>query len=363
MRSSSQLKVAIIGGGIAGAEVVRNALPGDLDITLISPKSRIECQALYPEYLAGAASLEDLTAPLKPFCDKIGARLVNERAIHMDVENSLVACERSRIEYDLAVIATGAAQNYFGAKGAERSFSINSLDETERAKRFLEKEEPKRIAIIGSGLTGVETACALKERIEANICIIEAKERILPQFSENISSVVDEALFKKGIDTLTSKRVNEIRDECIVFSDGSTLDCDMAFWTAGIKPSDFVSNLDLHKKGGEWILTNSSLQASGNVFAIGDCAWVEIDGKIASKTAVEAEHQAAHMARNLKNWAEGRPLMNYSIVAPTDAPVALISIGCNSAVGVYGSICLAMPTRLIHALKGWIDKSFVRRYK
>jgi NADH dehydrogenase len=71
MRSSSQLKIAVIGGGIAGAEVVRNALPRYLDITLIEPKSQIECQALYPEYLAGAARLEDLTAPLKPFCDRM----------------------------------------------------------------------------------------------------------------------------------------------------------------------------------------------------------------------------------------------------------------------------------------------------
>jgi NADH dehydrogenase len=55
--------------------------------------------------------------------------------------------------------------------------------------------------------------------------------------------------------------------------------------------------------------------------------------------------------------------MSYNIVAPTDAQVALISMGCNSAVGVYGSICIAMPARLIHALKGWIYKSFIQRFK
>ncbi len=55
MKSPQRLKVAIIGGGIAGAEVVRTALPGSYDIALIEPKSQIECQALYPEYLAGNA--------------------------------------------------------------------------------------------------------------------------------------------------------------------------------------------------------------------------------------------------------------------------------------------------------------------
>lgn len=361
MRSSSQLKIAVIGGGIAGAEVVRNALPRYLDITLIEPKSQIECQALYPEYLAGTAQLEDLTAPLRPFCDRMGAQLTNERAIRM--EKNLVVCEKSQIEFDMAVIATGAAQNYFGIKGAERSFSVNSLSETEKAKRFLKKEEPKKIAIIGSGLTGIETACALKESIDADIHIIEAKSRVLPQFSENISSLINRALLEKGINILISARVKEIKEEGVVFFDGSTLDCEMAIWTAGIKPPDFVSNLAFQKKEREWIMTNPHLQASGNVFAIGDSAWVEIDGRVASKTAIEAEHQAAHMAHNLTRWAERKPLMSYNIVAPTDAQVALISMGCNSAVGVYGSICIAMPARLMHALKGWIDKSFIQRFK
>jgi len=361
MRSSSGLKLVVIGGGIAGAELVRN-LPHDIfDATLIEPKSQIECQALYPEYLAGTVKLEELTAPLQPFCDRMGVRLINERALLLD-KNTAV-CERSQIDFNVAVLAAGASQNFFGIKGAEKSFSLNSLKETERAKRFLEKERPKAIAIIGSGLTGVETACALREQIDSKIYIIEAKNMVIPQFSKNVSEVIHKMLLEKGIDILLSSDVKEVKGDSILFSDGSSLDCEMAFWTAGIKPPDIVRGLTLPKKHGQWLLTNTRLQSSANLFAIGDCAWVEIDGKIASKTAVEAEHQAAHLATNLARWAEGRHLLNYSILAPTNAPVALISLGCSSAVGVYGGICLAMPTKLIHALKGWIDKSFINRYK
>jgi len=235
MKSPQRLKVAIIGGGIAGAEVVRNALPGPYDITLIEPKSQIECQALYPEYLAGKASLEDLTAPLKPFCDRVGAELLNEKALCL--ERTRVLCDKSQVDFDVAVIATGASQNYFGIKGIESTFSVNTLDETERAKKFLEKEEPKRIAIIGSGLTGVETACALRESIEAEIHIIEAKSRILPQFSENVSTIMEKALAEMGINLLSSARVKELKEDGITLSDGPNLGCDMAIWTAGIKPT------------------------------------------------------------------------------------------------------------------------------
>ena len=42
------MKVAVIGGGIGGAELIRVAAPCPLEFTLIEPKKQIEMQALYP---------------------------------------------------------------------------------------------------------------------------------------------------------------------------------------------------------------------------------------------------------------------------------------------------------------------------
>ncbi len=361
MSELRKLSVAVIGGGIAGAELVRCALPGPFEITVIEPKKDIECQALYPEYLVGEASLEDLVAPLKPFCDRVGAQLCNERALRL--EKGSVICEKAVVEYDVAVVATGAVQNYFGILGAEKSFSVNTLQEARKARDFLEKKHPEKIVIIGSGLTGVETAFTLVERVRAEILVLEAKGRAVPQFSPNISSFVEKTLLEKGIRLQLSARVQEIGEQFVRLTDGTILECDMAIWTAGIKPPDFVLGLPYPKKDGEWIVTDEYLRASQDVFALGDSAWVEIGGKVASKTAIEAEHQAKHTAHNIMRLAEGRPLQEYSIIAPTDAPVALISLGCDRAVGVYGSLCVTIPARLIHAYKGWIDKSFIGRFK
>jgi NADH dehydrogenase len=208
------------------------------------------------------------------------------------MEAEHVICDKSLVEYDVAVIATGAAQNYFGIKGAERTFSVGTLEEAKRAKNYLESRSPHKVVIIGSGLTGVETACALVDRLDACICVLESKNRALPQFSANVSSFMERALAEKGIHLMLSAYVREIEEDCMKLSNGSTLDFDMAIWTAGIKPSPFVDRLAYPKKNDEWILTNSCLQAFDNVFALGDSAWIEIGGKVASKTAVEAEHQA-----------------------------------------------------------------------
>jgi NADH dehydrogenase len=361
------MKAAVVGAGIAGAELVRRALPGPYELTLIEPKSQIECQALYPEYLVGSASLQDLAAPLKPFCDRVGAELVQERAIRL--EDDAVICDRSQVEFDVVVIAVGAIQNYFGIKGADKTFTVNTLEGAAKAREFLEKKKPEEITIIGAGLTGIETACVLKEKVNAEIGILEAKDRILPQFSPKISQYLEKDLARRGIGFQVSQRVQEVRESSILLMNGSAVACDMAIWTAGIKPPEFIQSLSFAKKDDEWIRTDECLralkngQSSEKVFVLGDSAWIEIGGHVASKTAAEAEHQAGHMAGNMIRLAEGKPLQSYSIIAPTDAQVALITLGCSRAMGVYGDRCFTLPARLLHSLKSWIDRSFIERFK
>ncbi|MDD1752425.1 MAG: FAD-dependent oxidoreductase [Methanotrichaceae archaeon] len=352
--------MAVIGGGMAGAELVRVAPQGQLDFTLIEPKNQIELQALYPEYLGGLAKLKEITAPLQPFCDRVGAQLLNERAIRL--EDNVVICEKEQVNFDIAVIATGAAQNYFGIKGEKHTFSITTLKETIKARSFIENNNPERIMIIGSGLTGVEAACVLAESLDASIYIVETRERILPQFAPQTSALIEKALARKGVSVLTSTQVQEVKEDCIVFSEASCLDCDMAIWTAGVKPPEFLENLKLPKILG-WIQVDKCLRASSAIFAIGDSAWVEIDGRLATKTGLEAERQANHTSKNLIRLGEGKSLEKYSVRASTDSQVALISMGCDCAVGVYGKMCIGAPTRLIYSLKSWIDKSFIRRFK
>jgi NADH dehydrogenase len=113
---------------------------------------------------------------------------MNDEAVQL--EGNTVICKRNRVDYDLAVVATGATQNYFNLKGVEHAFSINTLEETKRARRFIEDKYPERIMIMGSGLIGVEAACILAENLDSSVYIIEAKDRILPQFSVHTSELL-----------------------------------------------------------------------------------------------------------------------------------------------------------------------------
>jgi len=365
MKYVDNLRVVVVGGGIGGAELIRNAATkGGLELILIEPKDQIECQALYPDYLGGLVELDDMVAPLKPFCERMNVSHVKDRVLGVDWDRQMVICDSCRVQFDILVVATGAIQNYYGVKGVENTFSINTLEETIRARDFIYNENPKDIVIIGSGLTGIETAGILADRLDCKIYIVEMMDRPLPTFSRTASNMMKDILRKKGVRVLTSKQVMEVGEDQIEFSNEKTLGCQMAIWTAGIKPSPFVERLDLFKENG-WLLVDPYLRCLGRdgTFAIGDAAWVEIEGILATKTGMEAEFQAKHTARNLARLAQGETMKPYSVRASTGSPAALISTGCGCAVGVYGDLCIHVPAKLIYSLKSWIDKSFVKRFK
>ncbi|MHC1631766.1 MAG: NAD(P)/FAD-dependent oxidoreductase [Methanotrichaceae archaeon] len=365
MRRNNSLRVVVIGGGIGGAELARNVASKEgLDLVLIEPKDQIECQALYPGYLCGQIKIDNTIAPLKPFCDQMGFELVKDRALSVDLGKKIVTCTSNEVEYDLLVVTVGAVQNYYGIEGAENTFSINTFDETIRAKEFVETKSPENIVIVGSGLVGVEIAGALIESFDATIHIAEMMDRLLPAFPQSTSALIKKILEKKGVKIFTSKQVKEIRKDRVIFSDGNYLKCLMTIWAAGIQPSHFVKNLDLPKKKG-WLLTDSyqRVQNQEDVFAIGDNAWVEIEGKLATKTGLEAERQAKQTAKNLARLAKGKKLVPYSVKASADRQIAIISTGCGCAVGVYRNLTISVPSKLIYALKSWIDKSFIKRFK
>jgi len=351
----------VVGGGIGGAEVLRYASDA-LEVTLIEPKDQIEVQALYPEYLVGKSSLEDFTAPLRPFCERTGARLVNDRAVGL--EDSRVVCSRGEVEYDLLVIATGAVQNYFGVKGAELAFSANTLEDVTRAREFLVRRKPRIIAIIGSGLTGVETACELAASLECTVFLVERMDRLLPMFPPQASKKVERAVLSRGVQPLTGKRVQEVEEDRVLFDDRSSLECEMVIWTAGIKAPPFVDSLSLPKHKC-WLLADPYLRSKGSedIFVIGDNAWVEVKGEVATKTGIEAERQAKHAAKNLNRMARGKSPLPYSILASMDNQVAMISTGCGCAICVYGNSCLPVPAKPMYLLKRWIDKAIANRYK
>ncbi len=348
------MRVVVIGGGIAGLTFAKHASEF-ADVILVEPKDFMVCQALLPELLSGKVDVEDLCVSIEEFCDCFGVEHVKERAV--GIENGAIVTEKKEVECDFVAIAVGAETNYYGIEGAERTFNVNTLEDTLKAKKALDNAED--VVVVGSGLTGVEVALELAE-LGYGVKIVEAMKRILPTFSQKVSNFVYKIMIKEGIDVNTSTTVVRIEEDGVVTNRGRIC-CDLVMWCAGLKPSEFVRNLNVPKERG-WVKVDETLKANG-FFAFGDCAHVEVNGEVATKTALEARSQAKHSAENLKRMLRDDSPKPYRIRSSVDRPIAMIMLARGRAIMIYRGLVMTKPMGLIYRMKKWAIERFLGYFR
>ncbi|MBP7654834.1 NAD(P)/FAD-dependent oxidoreductase, partial [Candidatus Dependentiae bacterium] len=148
-------------------------------------------------------------------------------------------------------------------------------------EQILELNEiPKKLAILGAGVTGCEFAYFYNE-LGCEVYLIELAEKILPiNLDEDIHKIFVRELKKNKINVITGSKIisNEITDSGInlKFDNGNFLITDKLLLTLGRRGSSLNLNLDsLGIKTGEkgFIPVNDFYQTSvSNIFAIGDVA-------------------------------------------------------------------------------------------
>jgi len=368
------MRLVVIGCGFAGVEVVgavRKLFSIDeLEIVMIDPRSRLEFQASHPKILSGTVTPEEISGDITVFAEKNDARFVNKAVDSVDFGEKLVKVGNENIPYDFLVIANGGICTFFDVPGAETSHTVNVLAEVVQAKNDLEKLDVNKnikIAVIGAGLTGVEVVGELnnyfneKKAKKAKIYLIEAMDKVLPLFKDNVSNYVRKLFEDQGIEITTSKGVRSIDDGHIVLTDGSELDTNMVIWTCGIQCCTLSTIFGLENVRG-WIVVDENLRAKGkdNVFVIGDAASVEIDGVLSGKNVEEAEHQGQTAAQNIVNLIRNKPLKNYKPVNTISDPRAIISLGGNRAVMVFRGMMFKF---MAYKLKKFIEHRYLKRFK
>jgi 2,4-dienoyl-CoA reductase-like NADH-dependent reductase (Old Yellow Enzyme family)/thioredoxin reductase len=200
-KSSFPRRVLVVGGGVSGMEVARVAALRGHNVTLWEKTEKLGGQivlaalppqkdeiALFREYLIG--QLKKLNVNVK--------------------KNKEATLEAIRAEApDVVVVATGARPAEAGVPGAERKNVVNAWDVL--AGRA---EAGEKVAIIGGGLVGCDTADYLAEK-GREVTIVEA----LPQIAEGIGPLVGAILLgrleKYGVKVVTGARLLSIDDGSI----------------------------------------------------------------------------------------------------------------------------------------------------
>ncbi len=177
-----------------------------------------------------------------------------------------------RVRYDHLVIATGARCDSMGIAGASgpNVFTLHTLDDAERMRRFLREKRPRRAVVIGAGYIGVEAADALR-RNGLRVTVLERSQNLLLRGDPPFTGAVRKQLEHHGVELRCGVTVQTIEPDRV-----GDIPCDMVVIAAGFKPNVEMAaeaGIEIGRSGA--IRTDEHMETNlRGVYAAGDCAEV-----------------------------------------------------------------------------------------
>ena len=315
MQTPSRHRVAIVGGGFGGLYAARRLGRDDrIDLTLIDRRNHHVFQPLLYQVATGALAPGEIAQPLRSILRRNrNTTVILGEATGIDVERREVQMsDGGPIPYDTLVVATGARHSYFGHdEWARFAQGLKSIDDALEVRRRIliafeaaEREHvPERrrewmtFLVVGGGPTGVELAGALGEIAndtlkrdfrsinppDARIVLVEAMDRVLPNYPPGRSASARRQLEKLGVTVRTATRVTDITEHAVVVEPAAggapeRIPSRTVLWAAGVQTSSFsravakASGAETDKAGRVRVQPDLTVPGHPEVYVIGDAA-------------------------------------------------------------------------------------------
>ena len=183
--------------------------------------------------------------------------------------------------YDKLMIASGARAIIPPIKNIdlENVVTLKSMDDGNKLRELMSKEENKKIAIIGAGFIGLEAAEAAKHRGK-EVTVIQLQDRVLQEvFDKDITDLLEEELRENGVNLLLSETVTELIGDgkvSKVKTNKREIEADIVILATGVKPNTDFLNCDEIKmiRNGAIVVDKYGRTSVEDVYAAGDCATI-----------------------------------------------------------------------------------------
>jgi NADH dehydrogenase len=323
-------RVVVVGAGFAGLTAVRALAGADVSITVIDRRNFHLFQPLLYQVAAAALNPSDIAFPIRSVLrnQRNVERVVLGAVVDVDPRSRQVELDdRTRLEYDTLVVATGAAHSYFGNDewGGAAPGLKTIEDALEIRRRILlafeaAERKPQDVAelltfvVVGAGPTGVELAGALVEIAvdamkgefdlidpsTAQVILLEGGDAVLPPYPKRLQRSAQRQLEEMGVEVRTGALVTGIDDRGVTLSSGERIAAGTVLWAAGVQASPLIGRLPVETDRTGRALVGGDLTIPGHpeVFVLGDAALV--DGGKVPGVAPAAIQQGRHAARSIR---------------------------------------------------------------
>jgi len=302
------------------------------------------------EVSSGMIEIRHIVTPIRTFSKKANFYEANIQSI--DLQNKKVIIthkigkrseptpyEKRVLQYDYLVIALGNETSFFGMEDIKRhSFTMKTIDDAivlrnhvinmlEQASLEQENNELREslltFVVVGGGFGGVETVGELNDFVKDTVreyyknsfisdikIILVNSDKILPELGEELGSFALQKLKERGVQFIMNTYVKGATATTARLDNGSIIPTYTLIWTAGVHPSEVISNLACDHDKHHRIICNNYLELSGyegQVYALGDCASITDPhtGKPYPPTAQHAIRQGKVAAKNIISSIEG----------------------------------------------------------
>ncbi|HEY9868265.1 MAG TPA: NAD(P)/FAD-dependent oxidoreductase [Candidatus Obscuribacterales bacterium] len=362
--------VVIVGAGFGGLAVARSLRNAPVRMTIVDKTNHHLFQPLLYQVAMAGLSPAEIAYPIRAIVRKQkNVTVLMEEVTAVDLERRVVLMGERELAYDFLVLAAGAQTNYFGHDDwMPYAVGLKDLDDAVEIRRRVlvafeaaEREEEAgdrakllTFVIIGGGPTGVELAGSLAELARhalasdfrvinpssAKILLLEAGNRILPSFPEELSERAVRQLERLGVQVRTGALVTGINRDGVQLKGGEFIASSTVLWCAGVSASPLTKTLGvpLDRSGRVLVEPDLSLPGHADAFAIGDlAAFLHQDGKLLPGLAPVAMQQGAFVAEAIEDTLAGKSRKRFRYVDRG----SLATIGRSAAVAEFGRVRLS----------------------
>jgi NADPH-dependent 2,4-dienoyl-CoA reductase/sulfur reductase-like enzyme len=281
-------QILIIGGSDAGISAALRAREVDetCQITMVMADAYPNYSICgLPYYLSG--EVKDWHALAHRTRDEITSQritlLTDHEATRLDLTERIVdvrdrAGSIQRVAYDQLVIATGAMPRRPAIDGVDQEgvFFLHSMESSFAFQRFLTTQRPRRVAIVGGGYIGLETAEALTHR-GLRVTLLQRGASVLSTVDPTLGASIRATLERHRVTVLPEMPVSAIERHGKRFQvrrgANTIADVDAVLVATGVEPNTTlgrVAGLPLGARGAI-VVDERMATVNPGVYAAGDC--------------------------------------------------------------------------------------------
>lgn len=287
------MKVVIVGGVAGGATAAARLrrLDETAEIVVFERSGFVSyANCGLPYYIGGVIEdQEELTLQTpESFYERFRVQMkvhhevtaIDRSAKTVTVRN-LATGEVFQESYDKLLLAPGArpTQPALPGVGLDRLFTLRTVEDTLRIRRFVDTQHPKSVVLAGGGFIGLELAENLRER-GLDMTIVQRPKQLMTPFDADMAALIHREVRAHGVRLALGHTVEGFAESeggvQVLLKDEQPLQADMVILAIGVTPDSRLAaeaGLELGLKGS--ILVNDRMQTSDpDIYAVGDAVQV-----------------------------------------------------------------------------------------